>query len=105
MTHSHPLDYRLCEALLAQGRVARLGLIGSRTKAARFRSRLRRDPACAPALARLVSPIGMPGITGKEPAVIAVSVAAQLLAWRTMDDRQAIATAEIAPTELAVQWP
>ena len=55
------------------------GLIGSATKWARFRSRLKalgHDPA---EIARITCPIGIQGITGKEPEVIAISVAAQLL--------------------------
>jgi len=75
MTHDHGLDYRLTVAALTSP--ARfVGLIGSRTKRARFLSRLQKDGVDA---ARLTCPVGVAGITGKEPAVIAVSVAAQLL--------------------------
>jgi len=75
LTHDHGLDYRLTVAALTSP--ARfVGLIGSRTKRARFLSRLQKDGVDA---ARLTCPVGVAGITGKEPAVIAVSVAAQLL--------------------------
>lgn len=75
MTHDHGLDYRLTAAALASP--ARfVGLIGSETKRARFLSRLAKDGVDA---ARLTCPVGVAGIMGKEPAVIAVSVAAQLL--------------------------
>jgi xanthine dehydrogenase accessory factor len=79
MTHSHPLDLEICARVLQRSDVAYLGLIGSETKRARFASRLR--AICIPpqALARLTCPIGIPGIAGKEPSVIAASVAAQLL--------------------------
>ena len=79
LTHSHPLDYRLCRAILARGDFAWLGLIGSTSKAARFRSRLRRDGVPAERIARLVCPIGLAGIVSKWPAAIAVGVAAQLM--------------------------
>ncbi|MDB5907863.1 MAG: xdhC [Massilia sp.] len=79
MTHSHALDQRLAEAILARPEVGWFGLIGSKTKRKQFEHRLRvrgADPALIEAMA---CPIGLPGITGKEPAVIAASVSAQLL--------------------------
>ena len=80
LTHSHDLDLALTEAILRRGDFAYLGLIGSQTKSARFLRRFR-DRGMAPdVLARLTCPIGLPGIAGKEPEVIAVSVVAQLLA-------------------------
>jgi len=79
MTHDHALDYSLCRAILERGDFAWLGLIGSKSKAARFRSRLARDGLTPDAIARLVSPIGVAGIASKWPAAIAVGVAAQLL--------------------------
>lgn len=79
MTHSHDLDLRLCENLVASDRFGFLGLIGSATKDARFRSRLLQKGCAASAVARMVSPIGIPGIESKYPAAVAVAVAAQLL--------------------------
>jgi xanthine dehydrogenase accessory factor len=79
LTHSHPLDYELCRAILTRSDIAWAGLIGSSSKAARFRSRLARDGLPAEAIARLVCPIGVGGIASKWPAAIAVGVAAQLL--------------------------
>ncbi len=79
VTHSHPLDLAVCELVLKRGGFAWLGLIGSATKRARFESRLKAAGVAPPLLARLVCPIGIGGIRGKEPAVIAASVAAQLL--------------------------
>ncbi len=79
MTHSHALDFELCRRVLARGDFAWLGLIGSKSKAARFRGRLLRA-GCAPAaVARLVCPIGIDGVTSKWPAAIGIAVAAQLL--------------------------
>jgi xanthine dehydrogenase accessory factor len=79
MTHSHALDQRLAQAILSRRSADWFGLIGSDTKRKQFEHRLRAagvDPARIEAMA---CPIGLPGITGKEPAVIAASVAAQLL--------------------------
>ena len=56
-----------------------VGLIGSKTKWATFSSRLRSRGFSDAELAHITCPIGVPGITGKEPEVIAVAVAAQLL--------------------------
>jgi len=75
LTHDHALDYRLTAAALASP--ARfVGLIGSQTKRARFLSRLEKDGVDH---ARLACPIGLPGIKGKEPEVIAIATLAQLL--------------------------
>jgi len=79
MTHDHALDYALCRRILERGDFAWLGLIGSKSKGARFRSRLARDGATPEAIARLVCPIGVGGVASKWPASIAVGVAAQLL--------------------------
>lgn len=78
-THSHELDYRLTRAALARGDFGYLGLIGSRTKRARFESRLREDGVSDTDLARLTCPIGIAELKSKAPAVIAISLAAQLL--------------------------
>ena len=79
MSHSHPLDYALCHALLERNDFAWLGLIGSLSKAARFRSRLTRAGLGADVIRKLVCPIGVEGIDSKWPAAIAVAVAAQLM--------------------------
>jgi xanthine dehydrogenase accessory factor len=79
MSHSHPLDFDLCHALLERNDFAWLGLIGSDSKAARFRSRLARTGLGPEVIGKLVCPIGVEGITSKWPAAIAVAVAAQLM--------------------------
>jgi xanthine dehydrogenase accessory factor len=79
LTHSHDLDLAITQAVLARADFAWFGLIGSATKRARFEARLRQRGVSAAQLARMVCPIGLPGITGKEPAVIALAVVAQLL--------------------------
>ena len=79
MTFSHPLDLAICHELLSRGDFTYLGLIGSATKRARFRKRLLEMGVTPGQLDRLACPIGLPGVAGKEPATIALSVAADLL--------------------------
>jgi xanthine dehydrogenase accessory factor len=84
MTHSHALDQRLAEAILRRPDVRWFGLIGSKTKRMQFEHRMRERGIATEHLATMVCPIGIPGITGKQPAVIAASVCAQLLqVWET----------------------
>lgn len=79
MTHSHALDLELVERILKRGDAAFLGLIGSETKAAKFRLRLRKRNIPTD---KLVCPIGL-FKGGKHPAEVAVSAIAQLLALRS----------------------
>ena len=80
MTHSHSLDLDICDRVLARGDFAFLGLIGSATKRATFLGRLRRRGHSDATLARLTCPIGLPQVPGKQPAMIAVAIAGQLIA-------------------------
>ncbi|MEO8523344.1 MAG: xanthine dehydrogenase accessory protein XdhC [Caldimonas sp.] len=83
LTHEHALDLRIAEAILRRGDFAFFGLIGSKTKRASFSRRLE-ERGIAPALvARMTCPIGLPGIEGKEPEVIAAGVVSQLLLERS----------------------
>ena len=79
MTHSHALDFDICDQVLRRGDFAFLGLIGSATKRATFERRLKLRGHTEASIRRLVSPIGLPAITGKAPAAVAISVAGQLL--------------------------
>jgi len=79
LTHNHDLDLRITEAILRRGDFGYLGLIGSETKKARFIHRFEERNVPAERIARITCPIGMPGIGGKEPELIAISVVAQLL--------------------------
>jgi xanthine dehydrogenase accessory factor len=79
MTHDHAEDIALCDAVLRHGSFGSIGLIGSAGKWARFRRALSEHGHDAQALARITTPIGVPDIAGKEPATIAVSVAADLV--------------------------
>ena len=79
LTHSHDLDLALARAILTRGDFAWFGLIGSATKRARFQRRLAERGLAPEVIARMVCPIGLPGLHGKEPEVIAIAVLAQLL--------------------------
>jgi xanthine dehydrogenase accessory factor len=83
MSFSHAEDLDIVAACLKRLRerddLPYVGLIGSKTKWATFRHRLEERGFSAAELARITCPIGIPGITGKQPEVIAVAVAAQLL--------------------------
>ncbi len=79
MTHDHAEDFALCDAALRSPRLGSIGLIGSSAKWARFRKMLAAEGHDEETVARITSPIGLPGVAGKEPAVIALSVAAALL--------------------------
>ena len=82
MTHSHPLDFDIVARALQLGHFPYVGLIGSATKRARFESRLRDLGLDADRIAGLVCPIGVPRVRDKSPAVIAATVAAELLRRR-----------------------
>lgn len=76
MTHDHQLDFEIVAAALGRPDLRAVGLIGSATKRARFVGRLGRLGVNRE---KLICPIGLPGIEGKEPSVVAVSVTAQIL--------------------------
>lgn len=81
-THSHQLDYAITAAVLARGDARYCGLIGSKTKRARFENRMLKERLITEEdLPGLTCPIGVEGVTGKEPEIIAAAVAAQLLQY------------------------
>jgi xanthine dehydrogenase accessory factor len=88
MSFSHAEDLDVVAACLMRLREKNdlpfIGLIGSKTKWATFRHRLEERGFSAGEIARITCPIGIEGIAGKEPEVIAVSVAAQLLRLRAL---------------------
>ena len=89
MSFSHAEDLDVLALCLTrqrtQGDLPYIGLIGSQTKWASFRHRLEARGFTTEELAHVTCPIGVPGIEGKEPEVIAVAVAAQLLQARQSD--------------------
>ena len=82
ITHSHPLDEAICFALLSKNQFRFCGLIGSKTKNARFRSRLSKMGIIDEQLTRLTCPIGIDEINSKQPVKVAISIAAQLAIWQ-----------------------
>ena len=80
MTHDHAEDFALCDAALRLPKpLGSIGLIGSSVKWTRFQAMLSEQGHSAETIGRITCPIGLPGITGKDPAVIAVAVASALL--------------------------
>ncbi|WP_425144899.1 xanthine dehydrogenase accessory protein XdhC [Deinococcus sp.] len=94
MTHDHAEDAALCDAALRRSDLGFIGLIGSSAKWSRFGEQLRAVGHSEVDLRRITTPIGLAGIAGKAPAVIALSVAAQLV---TVLERQR-STATFLPT-------
>ena len=92
LTYSHALDFDLCHALLTHG-FKSCGLIGSASKWARFRNRLRGLGHAPDEIARISCPIGDPAL-GKHPQEIAISVAAAFLAPRTAVQTQPASRAQ-----------
>ena len=84
ISHSHQLDYEIVCAVLKSGNFAKCGLIGSQTKAARFRSRLRDSGFEPDKINQLVCPVGLTEVRGKAPFTVALSITAQLSNW--LDD-------------------
>jgi len=82
MTHSHALDEALSEKILKRNDFAYFGLIGSLSKRRQFERRMERRGMPRERFAAMTCPIGIAGIPGKEPATIAIAVAAELLQVR-----------------------
>lgn len=79
LTHDHALDFRIVEAALRRDDAGFVGVIGSKSKRERFRHRLAQRGMDSERVARMLCPVGLPGITGKQPEVIALAVVAQLM--------------------------
>jgi xanthine dehydrogenase accessory factor len=82
MTHSHAIDFDICDRILQRRDARYCGLIGSVTKRRRFEKRYRQLGMSAALIGQLVCPIGVDGISGKKPAEIAVAAAAEILRIR-----------------------
>jgi xanthine dehydrogenase accessory factor len=82
MTHSHALDFAICDRILRRDDARYCGLIGSVSKRRRFEKRYRQQGMPQVQIDKLVCPIGVDGISGKKPAEIAVSAAAEVLKVR-----------------------
>ncbi len=97
LTHNHQLDFDLCLALLRANNARSIGLIGSDTKAERFRQRLAQRGFAPEAIDSIRCPVGRSDVPGKLPMQVAVSISAELLTL----------LAETAPTRAirrGVEW-
>ncbi len=79
LTHDHSEDITILETALHRPDLKYIGLIGSSAKWTRFQTQLKARGFTDADLSRVTTPIGVPGIRGKQPEVIAIAVAAQLL--------------------------
>lgn len=96
LTHNHQLDFDLCRVLLTAADSAGIGLIGSQTKAERFRQRLDHRGFSEEQIASIRCPVGRSDIPGKRPMEVAVSITAELLSLT--------ATTEPDPTRRGLPW-
>jgi xanthine dehydrogenase accessory factor len=83
LTHDHALDFRIVEAALRRDDARFVGVVGSKSKRERFRHRLQQRGMDAAGIDRMRCPVGMAGITGKQPEIIALAVVAQLMQQAT----------------------
>ena len=81
LTYSHQIDEEIVHAVLAKNAFLQLGLIGSQTKAARFKSRFKKAGLSDEVIERMICPIGLVDIRSKKPAHVALSIAGQIAQW------------------------
>lgn len=81
MTHEHGLDQRLCEEILKRDDFTYFGLIGSISKRRMFETRMLRRGIESEKFKNMICPIGVEGISSKQPAMIAISVVAQIMQY------------------------
>jgi len=79
MTHDHALDFLIAFEALGRADCAYVGMVGSKTKRAKFASWFLEQGGKREALERLVLPIGAQGLGDKRPSVIAVLAAAEIM--------------------------
>ncbi len=82
MTHSHAMDFEICDRILRRRDARYCGLIGSLSKRRRFEKRYQQQGMSQSVIDQLICPIGVDGISGKKPAEIAVAAAAEILKIR-----------------------
>jgi len=79
LTHSHHLDFELCQAIIKRADSLWLGVIGSTTKSKKFQHRLAHRGFTPEQILKMTCPIGLPQVQGKLPMEVAVSVAGELI--------------------------
>lgn len=98
MTHTHDLDFAICERLLTRGDCRYVGMIGSAGKRRTLDAQLARKGVSEDLIRSLHCPIGLPGLTGRHPREIAIAVAAELLGLRDAARRDGAAASQTAVT-------
>lgn len=82
VTHNHQLDYAIAEQTLKRSDIGWLGVIGSETKARRFRQRLEHKGFNPARIEHMRCPVGLNAVGGREPAEIAIAIAGEILALK-----------------------
>ena len=97
LTHSHQLDFELCQAIIKRADARWLGVIGSSTKSKKFQHRLAHRGFSTEQIQQMTCPIGLPQVQGKLPMEVAVSVAGELIGlYQSMQATQ--------PKQQGLQW-
>lgn len=100
VTHDHALDFLIAQEALARPDAAYIGMVGSKTKRARFSSWYKAEGGPPAALERLILPIGQYGLGDKRPSVIAALTAAEIMVH--LGQRDATLGRAHAPKSLGV---
>lgn len=100
LTHDHALDFLIANEALARSDAAYVGMVGSRTKRAKFSNWFIEQGGDAQALDRLILPIGAQGLGDKRPSVIAALAAAEVMVH--IGEREASAGHLRTPSEMGV---
>jgi len=100
LTHDHALDFLIAHEALARNDAAYVGMVGSRTKRAKFSSWFLEQGGDAGALNKLILPIGAQGLGDKRPSVIAALAAAEVMVH--IGEREASAGQLRTPSEMGV---
>jgi xanthine dehydrogenase accessory factor len=100
LTHDHALDFMIAREALARVDAPYVGMVGSRTKRARFSSWFTAEGGDAKSLGRLILPIGQQGLGDKRPEVIGALAAAEIMVH--IGQREAEIARARAPKPLGV---
>ncbi|WP_375278810.1 xanthine dehydrogenase accessory protein XdhC [Pseudoalteromonas marina] len=97
LTHNHQLDFALTQAIIKRADANWLGVIGSDTKAKRFKQRLAHRNFTTEQIKQMTCPVGLENVTGKLPMEVAISISGQLIGlYQAMQAH--------APKRQGLQW-
>jgi len=97
LTHSHHLDFELCQAIIKRNDTLWLGVIGSNSKSKKFKHRLAHRGFTSQQIQQMICPIGLAQVQGKLPMEVAISVAGQLIEFYQSLQSD-------APTASPIEW-